>query len=264
MQTTTSADGTRIAFDRVGTGAPLVIVGGAFSYREFPLQVELARQLSDRFEVVSYDRRGRGDSGDSAEYSVEREIEDLAAVIAAVGGHAHVWGLSSGGALALEAAARGLPIDRLAIYDPPFVVDRAHGVPPADLLERVEADLTRGDRNAAVRTFMTKGMGAPGVAMVFLRLMPVWKRLRAAAHTIPYDIRVMGDNLRGEPLDPRPWQSIGIPVLVNAGMKNDASRQVAAAAVVDALPNARLVLLPGEGLGFTPEVVGQQLREFLP
>jgi pimeloyl-ACP methyl ester carboxylesterase len=263
MEFAKSIDGTRIAFDRVGSGPALVLVGGAFSYRRFPLQMDLAERLSDGFTVVSYDRRGRGDSDDTAPYSVAREIEDLTAVIKAVGGRAAVWGMSSGGALALEAAAHGAPIDRLAVYDPPFVVDREHGVPPTDLIAQVEANLASGRPDAAVRTFMTKGMGAPAIAMVFMRLMPQWKDLRAVAHTIPYDIKVMGPNLRGEPLDPSRWEPITIPVLVNAGTKDGASRQVAAAAVTAALSNARLELLPGEGIGFTPATVEAQLRAFL-
>lgn len=263
MEKAISRDGTQIAYDRVGSGPVLVIVGGAFSYRRFPLQVQLAERLSDSYTVVGYDRRGRGDSGDSAPYSVEREIDDLSAVIDAVGGRASVWGISSGGALALAAAAHGVPIDRLAVYDPPFVVDREHGVPPADLLHQVEAQLAAGRKDAAVRTFMTKGMGAPAIAIAFMRLIPQWKNLRAVANTIPYDIRVMGDNLRGEPLDATRWASITIPVLVNAGTKTGGGRQAAAAAVAAALPNARLELLPGEGIGFTPATVDAQLRAFL-
>ena len=122
MHTITAPDGTTIAYDRTGAGEPVVLVGGAFSYRRFPGQVKLAQLLSARFTVYSYDRRGRGDSGDTAPYCIEREIEDLAAVIDAAGGHAHVWGLSSGAVPALEAAAAGLPIRRLAVHEPPFVV----------------------------------------------------------------------------------------------------------------------------------------------
>ena len=137
MYTTTSRDGTTIAYDREGDGDPLVLVPGAFSYRRYPGQVKLAGLLAARFTVYSYDRRGRGDSGDTKPYAVEREIEDLAAVIDAAGGHVHVWGLSSGAVLALEAAAAGLPIRRLAVHEPPFVVDPVDRRPPADLLQRV-------------------------------------------------------------------------------------------------------------------------------
>ena len=132
MDTIRSLDGTAIAFDRSGTGEPLVLVGGAFSYRRYPGQVKLAGLLAERFTVYSYDRRGRGDSGDTPPYAPGREIEDLAAMISAAGGQAHVWGLSSGAVLALDAAAAGLPIRKLAVQEPPLVVDPADRRPPTD------------------------------------------------------------------------------------------------------------------------------------
>jgi pimeloyl-ACP methyl ester carboxylesterase len=118
MKSVTSRDGTRIAYDQTGTGPIVVLVGGAFSFRRFTGLVQLTEELSKKFTVINYDRRGRGDSGDSQPYSVEREIEDLEAVINAAGGSAHVWGLSFGAALAVLAAARGMSIRRLALYEP--------------------------------------------------------------------------------------------------------------------------------------------------
>ena len=186
MHTTTSRDGTTIAYDREGEGCPLVLVGGAFSYRRYPGQVKLARLLGTRFTVYSYDRRGRGDSGDARPYAIEREIDDLAAVISAAGGKAHVWGLSSGAVLALEAAAAGLPICKLAVQEPPLVVDPADRQPPSDLLQRLTAQIESGQRAAAVRYFMVDGMGAPSVVPALLRLMPgAWKALMAVAAALP-------------------------------------------------------------------------------
>ena len=161
MHITTSRDGTAIAYDREGDGDPLVLVGGAFSYRRYPGQVKLAGLLGTHFTVYSYDRRGRGDSGDAKPYAIEREIEDLAAVIGAAGGRAHVWGLSSGAVLALEAAAAGLPIGKLAVQEPPLVVDPSDRQPPSDLLQRLTVQIDAGERAAAVRYFMVEGMGAP-------------------------------------------------------------------------------------------------------
>ncbi len=146
MHTTASRDGTTIAYDREGEGDPLILVPGAFSYRRYPGQVKLAGLLAARFTVYSYDRRGRGDSGDTKPYAVEREIEDLAAVINAAGGPAHVWGLSSGAVLALEAAAAGLPIRRLAVHEPPLVVDPEDRQPPAGQLQQVTALIDAGHR----------------------------------------------------------------------------------------------------------------------
>ncbi|MFE3281633.1 alpha/beta fold hydrolase, partial [Streptomyces sp. NPDC059233] len=141
MQKVVSRDGTVIAFDRIGAGPVLVLVGGAFQVRDDAKWVELARLLADRFTVVTYDRRGRGDSGDTAPYEVAREFEDLAAVIDAVGATAGVMGMSSGAVLALEAAAHGVPITALALYEPPFVLDDARPPLPADYLDRLHGAL---------------------------------------------------------------------------------------------------------------------------
>jgi len=186
MHTITAPDGTTIAYDRTGTGEPLILIGGAFSYRRFPGQVKLARLLSARFTVYSYDRRGRGDSGDTAPYSIEREIEDLAAVIDAAGGAACVWGLSSGAVLALDAAAAGLPIHRLAVQEPPLAVDPADRRPPAGLRQHVTRLTEAGQRGEAVRYYMVDGMGAPAFVPGLLHLIPgAWKKLTAVAHTLP-------------------------------------------------------------------------------
>jgi len=120
MHTVTSKDGTQIAYDRIGQGPSLILLAGAFSYRKFPGQVQLANLLSEHFTVYNYDRRGRGDSGDAPSYAIEREIEDLQAVIDAAGGSAYVWGLSSGAVLALQAAAIGAGITKLALHEPPL------------------------------------------------------------------------------------------------------------------------------------------------
>ena len=209
MNTVTSPDGTPIAYDRTGTGEPLVLVGGTFSYRRYPGQVKLAELLSARFAVYSYDRRGRGDSGDTAPYAIDREVEDLAAVIAAAGGHAHVWGLSSGAVLALDAAAAGVPILRLAAQEPPLVVGPGDRRPPADLLNHVTQLVRTSRRGEAVRYFMTEGMGAPSFVPALLHLMPgVWKRLIAVAHTLPYDAQLLDGDQAGRPLPAGQWASV--------------------------------------------------------
>ena len=181
MDIVTSSDGTRIAYDRTGTGPAVILVGGAFSYRSFPKTLQLAKLLASRFTVINYDRRGRGDSGDAERYAVDRELDDLAALIHAAGGSASLWGWSSGAVLALRAAARGLPIDRLALYEPPFIVADTHATPPGDFAERLEGHVSAGDRSAAVKLYMTEGMGAPRFFVNAMRLLPVWSRLKARA-----------------------------------------------------------------------------------
>jgi pimeloyl-ACP methyl ester carboxylesterase len=268
MHTVTSPDGTTIAYDRTGTGEPLVLVGGAFSYRRFPGQVKLADLLSARFTVYSYDRRGRGDSGDTAPYAVKREIEDLAAVIDAAGGRACVWGLSSGAILALEAAAAGLPIRKLAVQEPPLAVDPADRRPPADLRQHVTGLIDAGQRGEAVRYYLVDGMGAPGFVPALLHLIPgAWQKLTAVAHTLPYDAELAEPYQTGRPLPPRQWAAVTMPALVMRGTAKESPGLLrnGAAAVAAVLPDARLVERRGLGHAkkLTPAVIADTLAEFL-
>ena len=155
-----SADGTSIGFDARGSGRPVVLVDGAFCSRKVGPAPKLAPALAEHFTVYSYDRRGRGDSGDTQPYSVEREIEDLAAVLAVVGEPVGVVGISSGAALAVAAADRGLPISRLALYEPPFMVAPADR-PAPEYVVRLRRLLDDGERGRAARYFMTQVMGMP-------------------------------------------------------------------------------------------------------
>ena len=268
MNTVTSQDGTKIAYDRTGSGDPVILIGGAFSYRHYPGQVKLAELLSARFTVYNYDRRGRGDSGDTPPYAVEREIEDLAAVIGAAGGHAHVWGLSSGAVLALEAAAAGLPIRKLAVQEPPLGVDPADRRPPDDLCPRVNGLIDAGRRGEAVRCYMVDGMGAPSFVPGLLRLMPgVWKRLTAVAHTLPYDAELVAPYQAGRPLSADQWAAVTMPTLVMCGAEKESLGLLrhGSAAVAAALPDARLVERRGLGHAkkLTPKVIAATLTEFL-
>jgi pimeloyl-ACP methyl ester carboxylesterase len=155
MDTVTSKDGTAIAFDSYGTGTPVILVGGAFQYRAFdPRTAKLARLISADHTVLHYDRRGRGDSGNTMPYTVEREIDDIQALIEAVGGSAGVFGMSSGGALALEAAKSSPAITKLALYEAPFIVDGSHEPLPDDFIDRLEASLTAGQPGKAATQFL--------------------------------------------------------------------------------------------------------------
>jgi len=268
MKTVISADGTPIAYDRAGSGDPLILVGGMFSYRRFPAQVKLAELLAPRFTVYGYDRRGRGDSGDTAPYAVDREIEDLAALIDVAGGYAHVWGLSSGGILALQAAAAGLPIRRLAIQEPPLVVNPADRRPPADMRQRVSELIDAGQRGEAVRYVMVDGMGAPSFVPALLHLMPgVWKRLTAVAHTLPYDAQLVDGFQSGRPLPSGQWAEVTVPAVVMCGTEKETPPGLrhAAAAVAAALPDGKLVERRGLGHSkkLTPNAIAAALTEFL-
>ena len=203
-RTVRSRDGTPIAYDVAGDGPALILVGGAFSYRRYKSSLQLVELLAPRFTVVNYDRRGRGDSGDAATYAVEREIEDLAALVETTGGDADVFGMSSGGVLALRAAAAGVPFRRAVVYQPPFTVDASGHLPPADFEQRLDELVASGDRGATVGYFMREGMGAPRVLVGGLRLArPIWRNLEAVSHTLPYDYAVMNGTVHGKPLATR-------------------------------------------------------------
>jgi pimeloyl-ACP methyl ester carboxylesterase len=263
-RTVRSRDGTPIACDTAGDGPAMILVGGAFSYRRYKSWVQLAELLAPRFRVVTYDRRGRGDSGDTAPYAVEREIEDLAALVEAAGGSAHVFGMSSGGVLALRAAAAGVPVERAAVYQPPFTVDASGHLPPPDFESRLDALVASGDRGATVRYFMREGMGAPRALVGALRLArPLWRNLEAVAHTLPYDYAVMNGTVHGTPLAPEPWASIATPTLVLDGGKSPAPLRLAADTLALHMPNARRRTVAGQSHNVSMTVLAPVLGDFL-
>ncbi|GGL87685.1 alpha/beta hydrolase [Deinococcus aerolatus] len=187
MQTVTSQDSTVIAYEQIGQGPTIILVVGALCSRSTAGARALAQRLSAQFTVINYDRRGRGDSGDTAPYSISREVEDLAALIEATGGHAHLYGHSSGGALVLEAAlALSTRVGRLALYEIPYndspsaqTVWQAY---LADLLPLLDA----GRRGDAMARFMTQ-VGTPEEQIAGMRHAPFWPALEALAPTMAYD-----------------------------------------------------------------------------
>ncbi|MGW5717033.1 alpha/beta fold hydrolase [Amycolatopsis sp. NPDC003865] len=251
----TSADGTSIFFERRGDGPPVILVGGAFNDRT--TTVGLAEVLAGDFTAITFDRRGRGDSGDSAEYAVEREIEDLAALIAHAGGTASVFGHSSGAVLALEAAAAGIGIDKVVAYEPPYATDEH---PRADVVDEVRALLAAGDRDGAVATFLEVA-GTPAEMIEGMKQAPVWGWFTALAHTLPYDLTIVGP-------DARPRASlarIAIPALVIGGGASDETLQAGARAAAAAVPGARHETLEGQDHGVLqyPETLKELLTGFL-
>ena len=245
-QYVTSADGTRIAYEVTGSGPALVIVDGALCHRGMGPSRPLAQQLASQFAVHVYDRRGRGESDPGATaYHPDREVEDLAAVIVAAGGHAHLFGASSGAALALRAAQAGLPVDRIAVYEAPFIVDDTHAPNDPGLPDRVRALIDEGKRGDAVSLFM-RTVGAPGFMVAVMRLTPVWRKLTAVAHTLPYDLSLVIDHEQGRALPDGLYDAVTQPTLVIAGGKSPEYLRNAQAAVATALPAGRLETLPGQ------------------
>src|SRR5450830_1385227 len=228
-ETVQSADGTTIAYDQLGAGPALVIVGGALNTRQSPYP--LATLLAERFTVFSYDRRGRGDSGDTPPYAVEREVEDLSAVITAAGTSAFVYGHSSGGIIGLEAAASVVPIAKLAIYEPPYTFDPVNPAPAAD--SGVQSALDAGDPEQAVRAFM-RLTGMDEGSIEGMTHGSFWPGLVAIAHTLPYDLTLSGDGR----VPVERVSAISVPTIVMDGGASPAWAALAADSLVGAIPRA--------------------------
>jgi len=262
-QFVTSADGTRIAYEATGSGPALVLVDGALCQRTMGPSRGLARALADRFTVYVYDRRGRGESGPgTTPYDVAREVEDLSAVIEAAGGHAHVAGVSSGAMLALEAARQGLPVDRLAVYEAPFIVDGTRPAKDPRLPEQVRAMVDDGRRGDAVRTFL-RSVGVPAPFVLLMRLMPSWRQLTGVAHTLPYDLSIVVEHQQGRPLPAGYYDAVAAETLVLAGGKSPEYMRNGQAAVAEAVPAARLVTIARQTHMVKAQAVAPVLGDFL-
>jgi pimeloyl-ACP methyl ester carboxylesterase len=256
-----SKDGTVIAFDKTGAGPALILVDGALCYRSFGPMGPLVPLLSPHFSVVTYDRRGRGESSDTKPYQVEREVEDIQALIAEVGGSAHVFGISSGAALALEAANRGNGIKKLALYEAPFIVDDTRSPIPEGYLAQLKSLVAADRRGDAVRMFM-KLVGVPALFIQLMRFMPAWSKLKTVAHTLPYDITIVQDNQRGKPLPAKQWESVTVSTLVMDGGKSPKWMRHGMRALADAIPTAKLRTLEGQTHMVKPKPLAQALVEF--
>ncbi|MBX5484696.1 MAG: alpha/beta hydrolase [Myxococcaceae bacterium] len=258
MEQVISKDGTRIAYERTGSGPPLILVDGAFCSRAFGPSSALAPLLSRRFTVIRYDRRGRNESGDTAPYAKERELEDLEALIAATGDRPALVGLSSGAGLALEAAA-GLPIRAVVAWEPPYV-EPAGSTAGRRHDERIQELLRDGRRGAAVAYFMHDMVDAPMPVVWMMRLMPwIWRKLTAVAHTLPYDVAVMGDFTAPT----ERFSRISVPAWVGFGGKTVDKIKSAARVIAEAIPGAQLRELAGQNHAVRPAALTSMVEEFL-
>lgn len=277
MQRVFSQDGTQIAYDVAGDGPALILVGGALSFRGFEGAREMLALLAPRFTVINFDRRGRGDSGDTLPYAVEREVEDIEALIDAAGGTAYLYGTSSGAVLALEAASR-LPdkVRGLLMYEPPLILDDRRPPVTADYVRRLEQTLAEGRRGDAVALFMTDAVGVPQEFVDAMRYgdpqaaagngdtmtPPDWARMEKLAHTLLYDQAIAGPTMRGTSSLPARWAQATMPVLVVVGGNSEPFFHSGAQALVEHLPNAEYRVLEGQDHAVAPAAISPLISEF--
>ena len=252
-----SKDGTTIAYTKTGNGQPIIVVDGALCSRAFGPTHHLIPLLSDQYTVVVYDRRGRNESGDTAPYSVDREVEDLDALISEVGGAAFVVGFSSGAALSLRAAAGGLNITKLLLYEPPYVLNMGGYNPPADSEAQLKKFIASGQRGGAVNFFMHKMVGLPAIFPVVMRLMPVWTKLKAVAHTLPYDAAILGNFSL-----PSIASNVKTPTLVVGGEKTARTLYNVVPRLADSMPNAKHIFLKGQTHNVSVKAIAPVLIDF--
>lgn len=238
--TLVSADGTPIAWWREGSGPALLLVhGGLCDHLAWYFVTPL---LARHFTVWSFDRRGHGRSGDTAPHSVEREVEDIEAMLRTVGEPAHLVGHSAGAILSLAAARRGAELRSLILYEPPFIVDEARAWPGAEILEEMERLLAAGESDQALRIAMRETVALTDAEIDRMQSQPGWEHLREAARAIPTDWKIWD-----EPFEPAPLKEVRTPTLLLEGSESPAWIRASTEAVGRALPNAALVEMAGQG-----------------
>ena len=263
MNTVTSTDGTEIAFDKVGSGPAVILVYGAMVHRASnPTMAQLAELLGEHFTVYNYDRRGRGESGDTKPFTKEREIEDVQALIKDACGQATIFGISSGGAVALETAAATPGITKVAVYEVPFIVDDSRQ-PLPDYAEYTAKLVAEGKLDELVEYFVTEVVGIPAEYAAGMKQdQNMWGGMLAIAPTIPYDASFMGEFMRGKPLPADHWAKVTVPVLVADGGASDAWIRHAANALAKVLPHASRQTLEGQTHMVAPNILAPVLIEY--
>jgi pimeloyl-ACP methyl ester carboxylesterase len=266
MRTVRSKDGTSIAFDQSGEGPALILVEGASATRADARS--LAAALAPYFTVFAYDRRARGDSGDTRPYAVEREVEDIEALIDEAGGSAFVFGHSSGAVLALE-AARLLPtkIIKLAVYEPPFIIDDTHAPAPEGFAAHLDELVASGRRGDTAEQFMTF-VGTPAEMVAQMRQSPAWPHMEAVAQSLVYDATIVENFERGDPAPLRKWASVTVPTLVMDGSvflgraEGHEFMRHGADELATILPAAQRRILEGQDHGPADDVLVPALKAF--
>jgi len=259
MAKTISKDGTSIAYEKRGNGPAIILVDGALCSRAFGPMAKLADQLVQHFTVYLYDRRGRNESSDTSPYAPQKEIEDLEAIIKEAGGRASLVGLSSGAALSLQAAAAGLPVEKLVLYEAPYIASPGDKHSNADHVGNLKNLIASDNRGGAVKYFMRDMVGAPALFVALFPLMPVWKKLKAVAHTLPNDASIMGNFAVPEKLA----ASVNKPTLIIGGSKSPATLKTAVSNLAKAIPGSKLLMLEGQNHNVNAKALAPAILNFL-
>jgi pimeloyl-ACP methyl ester carboxylesterase len=258
MHTVISKDGTKIAYKINGNGPVVILVDGAFCSKDFGPTPKLVPVLANNFTVISYDRRARGDSSDTQPYSVQREIEDIEALINIGRGTAYLYGVSSGAVLCIEAVASGLPVKKLVIFEPPYFTEARRHEPPPDSERQLNQMIAEGRKKDAVKFYLRKVIGVPAIVPFILRLTPNWSKMIANANSLPYDAAVMG-NFK---VPKNVLASINIPVMVIASAKSPQSLRKPSQIVAELLPAGTQKILKGQIHNVSPKTLVPELIEF--
>ncbi|MDB5088660.1 MAG: Pimeloyl-ACP methyl ester carboxylesterase [Mucilaginibacter sp.] len=257
MNTVISKDGTKIAYNQNGNGPVVILVDGAFCSKDFGPMTGIVPLLSKSFTVISYDRRARGESGDTKPYAVEREIEDINALINVSGGAASLFGISSGAILCIKAVAYGLNIHKLAVLEPPFVGNKDNKR-PADAVQQLNLMIAAGEQGSAVKFYLRKVIGLPAIIVFILRLTPNWPKMKAIANSLPYDAAVCGDfNMPKEQV-----ASITIPTIAIDSKQSPNFLRDAVQVMASALTNGKRVSLKGKPHDVPPKILVPALTDF--
>lgn len=263
MPFVTSKDGTQIGYTVIGSGPPIILVDGAMCSREMGPATPLAAELKDSFAVYTYDRRGRGESGDTKPYATQREVEDLAAVIEAAGGSAAVYAISSGVVLALEAANTLPGITGMVLYEAPIFTDGTRKPVPADYVQRMDQLVASGDNAGAIKHFMQNGIAVPWYALLMMQVFGMFRKMAPVGPTLPYDTAFVAPLWTYKPIPVERWRNVTMPVLSIGGSKSDAWMQNAQKAIAAHLPNARHQTLTGQNHMVAATAIAPLIKEFL-
>lgn len=264
MAFVTSKDGTQIGYSVVGSGPAIVLVDGAMCSRDMGPATPLANELKPNFTVFTYDRRGRGESGDTKPYSTEREIEDLSAVIDAAGGKAAVYAISSGVVLALDAANR-MPakISSMVLYEAPIFTDNTRKPVPADYVQRMDQLVADGDGAGAVKHFMQNGIAVPWYVLLMMQAFGMFRKMAKVGPTLPYDTAFVSPLWTYKPIPAGRWSKVTMPVLTMGGSKSDTWMQNAQKAIAANLPNAQHSTLDGQNHMVAAPAIAPFIKEFI-